>query len=243
MSFHKDLVGADLHIARSQAGSGAPNGVVTPGITGQFYFDVDTGGLYIADGLTNADWVAAPGGGGGPTGATGPTGAGSTGPTGPTGADGATGVGSTGPTGPSSVGATGPTGPTGPVVSHFMFTFGHDKGVPGGGGVQYLFASNKVNSNQVGHLLTAAGTLLGISVSVDELDAARSYDVEVISDPAGSPAILGTLNLATSTLTNSRRDLAVAIGAAVTWGVRITLASGSGDSTFKKLLVNVEVTI
>lgn len=68
MSFHKDLVGADLHIARTASGAGSPVGVVTPGVVGEFYYDTSGTTLYVANGLTNLDWQPAGSGGGSPTG-------------------------------------------------------------------------------------------------------------------------------------------------------------------------------
>jgi len=47
-----------------QTGDGSPVGVVTPHYIGDFYIDLLTGTLYVADGLTSADWTAWSGGGG-----------------------------------------------------------------------------------------------------------------------------------------------------------------------------------
>ena len=57
MGFHSQLVGSNLHIARANSGTGSPISVVTPGIVGEFYYDTATGFLYVANGLTNADWL------------------------------------------------------------------------------------------------------------------------------------------------------------------------------------------
>lgn len=59
MTFHKDLVGADLHGARAFYGTGSPVGVRTPGVIGEVYLDTATNYLWIAHGLTNADWTNA----------------------------------------------------------------------------------------------------------------------------------------------------------------------------------------
>jgi hypothetical protein len=56
LTFHKDLTGDDLHIARSDQGVGSPVGVVTPGIVGQLFHDSATDDIWIATGLTNTDW-------------------------------------------------------------------------------------------------------------------------------------------------------------------------------------------
>lgn len=58
MSFHSALVGANLHIGRANSGAGTPIGVVTPTIVGEFYYDTLGGSLFVANGLTNVDWVA-----------------------------------------------------------------------------------------------------------------------------------------------------------------------------------------
>lgn len=42
---------------RNLTGNGNPTGVVTPGYIGQYYTDFDNpGGIWVATGLTNADW-------------------------------------------------------------------------------------------------------------------------------------------------------------------------------------------
>ena len=55
--FHKDFVGDELHIARTQVSTGDPNSVVTAGIIGEFYWDSDANKLYVAEALTNSNWV------------------------------------------------------------------------------------------------------------------------------------------------------------------------------------------
>jgi len=54
---HSQLSGDQLHIARTFVSGGDPNGVVTPGIIGEFYWDSTNNLLYVAEGLTNTDWV------------------------------------------------------------------------------------------------------------------------------------------------------------------------------------------
>jgi len=60
MPFHKDKVGDDLHIARSATGTSNPSSVVTPGIIGEFFYDTTANVLYVAEGLTDTDWVVVP---------------------------------------------------------------------------------------------------------------------------------------------------------------------------------------
>ena len=57
MTFHKDLTGEDLHIARSNYGSGTPVGSITPSIIGEFFFNTDDETLWVSTGLTNTDWI------------------------------------------------------------------------------------------------------------------------------------------------------------------------------------------
>jgi hypothetical protein len=109
-------------------------------------------------------------------------------------------------------------------------------------GVLYLNAG-QVAVSAAGERLTATATLIGISVSVDVADATNSYDFEVVSDPAGAPAVLGTLALASGSTTAVRRDLSVAIGSAVLIGVRANRTAGSGNSNFSNIIVVVEISI
>jgi hypothetical protein len=91
--------------------------------------------------------------------------------------------------------------------------------------------------------LPAASTLIGITYSADAADASRTYDVEVISDPAGTPAILGSaLNINNETA-DSRRDQNASIGATTLIGVRITRQTGTGPSSFTDVIVIVELEI
>ena len=53
---HSKLIGDELHIARTGVSTGSPIGVVTPGIIGELYWDSAANSLYVAEGLTDADW-------------------------------------------------------------------------------------------------------------------------------------------------------------------------------------------
>ena len=114
----------------------------------------------------------------------------------------------------------------------------------GPGGEQYLSIGDNLLCSEVGERLTADSTLIGISFSTDAADATRVYEVEVVSDPAGSPALIGsglTINNATN---DARRDLSTSITAATTLiGARVRRTSGSGQSTFSKITVLVELSI
>jgi hypothetical protein len=65
---HKDIIGDDLHIARSRTGTGSPIGSVTPSVAGEIYTDLTSKIIYVASGLTNTSWTSVgsgTGGGGG----------------------------------------------------------------------------------------------------------------------------------------------------------------------------------
>lgn len=186
----------------------------------------------------------------GPTGDTGPLGdtgpfgdTGPTGETGPSGPSGETGTGATGPTGVSGeTGPSGPTGDTGPQEQRFFFTFTIDNGVPTAG-TRYLLVGPGTFCSDVGQLLTANGTIRGIAVAVSVIDASRSYNVEVVSSPAGVPAVLATLALPTSTKTARDRTYSAALAGLTEFGVRLVRSAGAGASSFGDVVVTVEVSI
>jgi hypothetical protein len=102
-----------------------------------------------------------------------------------------------------------------------------------------------VFSSEVGIRMPAAATLRGITYSADDVPGStRTYDVEVISDPAGTPAVLGSaLGVGTGISAASRRDLSAAIGATTLIGVRLNRTAGTGKSTFNDVVVLVELEI
>jgi hypothetical protein len=93
----------------------------------------------------------------------------------------------------------------------------------------------------VGYDLMRQATLRGISIRVNAIDASRAYQVDVVSNPDGVPAIIGSLTLPVSTQSARTTALAPAATAAGTSiGVRIVRTAGSGQSTFNKITVLVE---
>jgi hypothetical protein len=105
-----------------------------------------------------------------------------------------------------------------------------------------MMVGEKVYSSEVGIRLSAAATLRGITFSADAADASRNYDVEILSDPAGSPAVLGSLAITNET-DDARRDLSAAIGSGVLIGARLTRTSGTGKSDFTDAVVLAEISI
>lgn len=130
---------------------------------------------------------------------------------------------------------------TGPFpLKRLLLEFSTDGGVPNGG-TRYLDRVG-IACTSVPVLLPAAATLIGLTIVVDSADGARTYEAEVVSDPAGAPVLIGSaLTLATGTTSNSRRDLSATIGAGVLWGVRARRSAGTGPSSFSNLRIEVEV--
>jgi len=109
-------------------------------------------------------------------------------------------------------------------------------------GTRYLQAGGVVTSD-LGDRLTTDATLRGIAISVDVADATNDYDVDVVSDPAGSPSVLGTLSFTSGNTEDARRDLSASISDGTIIGVRLVRSAGSGRSDFTNIIVIVEVSI
>jgi hypothetical protein len=122
----------------------------------------------------------------------------------------------------------------------------HSNGVSGGG-TQYLRLGQAVFSSETGDLITADGQIRGVSVTVDQVDASRDYEVRVLTDPSGAggtgPTVVATLALPTSTLRARDRTLTVAVSGLLDLGVQLVRTSGGGPSTFNEIVVLVEVSI
>lgn len=56
-SIHADLTGAELHISKTNVSTVDPNGVVTAGVIGEFYFNSTNDSLWVAEAVTNSDWL------------------------------------------------------------------------------------------------------------------------------------------------------------------------------------------
>lgn len=123
-----------------------------------------------------------------------------------------------------------------PIVMEFSAIVG----VPGAG-TRYL-SREAIATTAAPVLLPAAAVLRGITVVVDSADAVRNYIVEVVSDPAGVPIVIGSgLVLPLGSTSATVRTLSASIGVGVLWGVRIRRTSGAGASTFANVRVEVEV--
>lgn len=112
-------------------------------------------------------------------------------------------------------------------------------GVPGAG-TRFLDRAG-VACTTAPVLLPDAVVLKGMSVIVNVADAARNFSVDVVTDPAGVPVVVGSLSLTATNTSNRRRDLSAVISAGALWGVRVVRTSGAGASTFADIRVEVEV--
>jgi len=237
------IVGVTGATGPTGPGGGATGATGETGETGGIGPTGPGGGATGATGPTGADGADGADGAAGADGATGPTGApGSTGADGSDGANGANGAaGATGPTGEDGlVGATGATGSD--ANSGYYLRYTTSTGVPNAG-TRYLETGSGVFSSSAGDILTAAATLVGISINVNTIDTSRNYSVEVLINPSGASSIIGSLALPLGTQNNKRRDLAVAIPINTEIGVRVLKTSGSNQSTFSDVNVIVEVSI
>jgi len=125
---------------------------------------------------------------------------------------------------------------TGGATEHLLT---RNRRVPGSG-TMYL-SVGEVNCREAGITAVGAGLLTGVSVRVDAADAARQYDVEVVRNPSGAPALLGALAL-NNVVSNQRDDLAVPVAAGTELGVRVRKTNAvAGRSSFRRIVVAIRL--
>jgi len=110
-----------------------------------------------------------------------------------------------------------------------------------GGGTRYMRTGQGVPCSNAGDRLIQDVKITGISIRTDAIDASRSFDIEVVSGPSGTPVVLATLTLPVSSQSAGINTLAVDVSAPTEIGVRIVRATGSGSSTWNDVNVNVQV--
>jgi hypothetical protein len=96
-----------------------------------------------------------------------------------------------------------------------------------------------VECSSAGDYIAVNMTLVAVTVEVNVVDASRAYNVEVITSPSGTPSVVGTLNLPTSTRGAGTVSLSAAVAAGSEIGVRMVRSSGSGGSSFDDINVTV----
>ena len=179
----------------------------------------------------------------GVTGVQGRTGVqGLTGVQGRTGLQGLTGVqGQTGLQGLTGVqGNTGVQGITGIKGKGMNLRYTYDAGVPLTG-TRYLRLGQGVFSSSCGDRIPMDTTLSYISTEVDATDSSRSYTVEILSNPAGTPSVLASQVLAVG-LRGDSTQVSVGILSGTEIGARMVLSTGYGVSTFNSIVVNIDLT-
>lgn len=126
--------------------------------------------------------------------------------------------------------------------SKFLTVMTHSNGVPNAG-TRYLRIGQNLTTSVAGFHLTSNAKLNVITVQVNTVDNARSYNIEILKDPAGrlgAPVVLGTLSLPTGTLSGSTSITGTTLTPSDEIGARIVRASGAGSSTFRRIVVITE---
>lgn len=183
----------------------------------------------------------------GATGIQGATGASGSGGSGTTGIQGVTGIsgGGTGLQGVTGIqgltggqGLTGVQGITGVQTALGLYRYSANNGVPAGG-TRFLSTFQNIATSSTGDRIIRASVLRGVSVKVDVVDAARSFDINVLSPSSGVPVIIATLTLPVSTIGAQTSSLSVALATGAELGAQIVRATGAGASTFSNINVSV----
>jgi len=120
------------------------------------------------------------------------------------------------------------------------FRYTHHQGVPGGG-TRYLRTGQSVPCSNAGDRLIADIRITGISVRTDISDGSRDYDVEIVTSPSGTPAVIATLALPSGSNSEGTSSLSVFVSAPTEIGARLVRTSGGGSSSFNSINVNVQV--
>ena len=96
-----------------------------------------------------------------------------------------------------------------------------------------------VTVSSASDIIIRAANVTAISIEVDVADATRSFTVDVITDPSGTPTSIATLTLPVSSRTATTTSVSGAVAAATEVGVRLVRATGAGAATFNDVVVLV----
>lgn len=121
---------------------------------------------------------------------------------------------------------------TGPTSNFIIFESGLSSKVNGSNGSSKFMMSAGVSHSEVGFYLPVAATLKWFVFGVNKSDSTRDFDIDLLSDPAGSPSITYTDNLPTSQTLIVETSLSVAM-AAGSYGIEVT-KNGNGSSKWNK---------
>jgi hypothetical protein len=113
---------------------------------------------------------------------------------------------------------------------HYRYT--NSNGVPNAG-TRYYRTGEGARTSSVGDTNTDDLIIRSITSGVDVADTARTYDIELVSDPSGVPAVLTTLTIDGNTgRFHTSVGLSINISADTEFGIRVLRATGTGASSF-----------
>jgi hypothetical protein len=125
------------------------------------------------------------------------------------------------------------------AVDFIPYRYSNSNGVPVAG-IRFYRSGQGVRVSSCGDTIPYATVLKSISSAVATADTARTYDVDVVLDPSGTPTILATLTIDGN---NGRFEqvngLAVSIPANSEIGIQVVLATGAGASSFNDHNVSI----
>jgi hypothetical protein len=111
-------------------------------------------------------------------------------------------------------------------------------GIPSGG-TRYLRSGQDIASSLCGDFIPNDSTLTTISVQLNEPDDISTYEIDIISSPSGTPTVINSLLLPLSTQNIAVTNLTSNIPANTEIGVRVVRLTGSGESQFRSITVNL----
>jgi hypothetical protein len=111
-----------------------------------------------------------------------------------------------------------------------------------GAGVLYLSPGENVNAATCGETFEFTTAIRAISITVDSVDVTRSYRVELGTTPTTTftPITGANLALPSGSRIATRADLNIALAVNTEYGVRLVRTAGTGASTFRDCVVDIE---
>jgi hypothetical protein len=125
------------------------------------------------------------------------------------------------------------------TLSHTAtYRYSISTGVPTAG-TRYMVTGDGVATSAAGDRISRDSRIRTITVEVQQIDTARSFDIEILSTPSGTPTLLSSLTLPVSTKGAIVTSLDVAVSAGTEIGARIVRATGTGQSSWNEANVTV----
>jgi hypothetical protein len=135
-------------------------------------------------------------------------------------------------------GNTGIQGVTGLGGAGINYRYFREAAV-GTGGTLYLKTGQNLQCSEAGDRISKDSVLRTITIEVNVGDSLQTYDIEILRDPSGSPTVIATLSLPTSTKGIYTNSLSVNITAGWEIGARIVRTLGGSASAFNSINVTV----